>query len=395
MKLQINRAEFMRNWQIAERCISPKSAINALTGILVKAENSGGQSCVRLEATDLKTSVKCIASGALTEEEGEAVLPVKIVGELMKKAPSDIFTLSVTDGKGILISGRNRYRFTTYSPKEFPVLPESEGAPFFCSSPASELLKAISEGTVASTVGEEFPKYLGASFFQLTGGELRVVSTDGLRLSLSRFLPAEKGECRDFLLPVTGVRELQRLLASIPGDAAVRVAAESALVFFQMGNIEFSVRRVDTSFPQYEKFLEDSKTSSLEVDRAEFNAALERIEIIVRDFNRAVVMTLSPGGDLSLSGRAPETGEADEIMPGIIDGEPMKTAFKCNFLIDGLKAMHSERVSLNFNGPDRHMIMQRPGDWNFIYLVMPLKLSDVDLSLHGGRGEGENYSPEE
>ncbi|MGI6253928.1 MAG: DNA polymerase III subunit beta, partial [Aminivibrio sp.] len=108
MKLQINKSEFMKYWQIAERCISSKSAINALTGVLVKAGAESGESIVRLEATDLKTSVKCLAGGALTEEEGEAVLPVKTVGELLKKAPSDIFTLSVKDGTGLILSGRNR-----------------------------------------------------------------------------------------------------------------------------------------------------------------------------------------------------------------------------------------------------------------------------------------------
>ncbi|NLA90818.1 MAG: DNA polymerase III subunit beta [Synergistaceae bacterium] len=381
MKLQINKSEFMKYWQIAERCISSKSAINALTGVLVKAGSESGESIVRLEATDLKTSVKCLAGGALTEEEGEAVLPVKTVGELLKKAPSDIFTLSVKDGKGLIISGRNRYRFTTYSPDEFPVLPVSEEASPFCTTNVADLLKTISEGTVASTVGEEFPKYLGAAYFRMSDGKLTVVATDGLRLSLSSFLPAENGENCDFLLPVTGIRELQRLLSSLQDDTPVVIAAEPTLVFFQMGNIEFSVRRVDAAFPQYEKFLEDSKTTSLEVDRLEFTAALERVEIIVRDFNRAVVMNLSPGGDLTLYGRAPETGEAREIMNGIIDGEPMKTAFRTSFLTDGLKAMHSEKVLLNFNGPDKHMIMQRPEGKDFIYLVMPLKLAESEYSF--------------
>ncbi|MGI6783194.1 MAG: DNA polymerase III subunit beta [Aminivibrio sp.] len=395
MKLQINRTEFMKYWQIAERCISSKSSITALTGVLVKAESEGGENKVRLEATDLKTSVKCISAGALAEEEGEAVLPVKTVGELIKKAPSNIFTLSVKEGKGLIISGRNRYRFTTYPAKEFPTLPMSENASFFCSTSVSELLKAVTEGTVASTAGEEFPKYLGACFFQLAGGELRIVSTDGLRLSLSRFLPAETGEDREFLLPVTGIRELQRLLSSLPDDTPVRIAAESTLVFFQMGSIEFSVRRVEAQFPAYEKFLEGNKTTSLEADRTELNAALERIEIIVRDFNKAVVMDLSPGGDLSLSGRAPETGEADEVMGAVIDGEPLKTAFRTSFLIDGLKSLHSDRALLNFNGAGAHMIMQRPGDDNFIYLVMPMKLSEPESSFSEDGGGEEDFSPEE
>ena len=191
VRLQINKGEFMKNWQIAERSTSSKSTINSLTGILLKASGQDDENTVRLEATDLKTSVKCISRGILVEEEGEAVLPVKVVGELFKKAPTSVFTVSVTDGKGLIIAGRNRYKFTTYPSREFPTLPVSESAPFFCSISASELLRTISEGTVASTVGEEFPKYLGTAFFQMKDGELRVISTDGRRLSLCKCYPAE------------------------------------------------------------------------------------------------------------------------------------------------------------------------------------------------------------
>ncbi len=69
MRLQINKGEFMKNWQIAERSTSSKSTINSLTGILLKASGQDDENTVRLEATDLKTSVKCISRGILVEEE--------------------------------------------------------------------------------------------------------------------------------------------------------------------------------------------------------------------------------------------------------------------------------------------------------------------------------------
>jgi len=34
-------------------------------------------------STDLKTSVTCLAQGAVISEEGEAILPARIVGELI------------------------------------------------------------------------------------------------------------------------------------------------------------------------------------------------------------------------------------------------------------------------------------------------------------------------
>jgi len=83
MRLQINKGEFMKNWQIAERSASSKSTINSLTGVFIRTSETDNS--ILMEATDLKTSVKCVSQGVLVEEEGEAVLPVRLVGELFKR----------------------------------------------------------------------------------------------------------------------------------------------------------------------------------------------------------------------------------------------------------------------------------------------------------------------
>lgn len=394
VRLQINKGEFMKNWQIAERSTSSKSTINSLTGILLKTSGTSDENTVLLEATDLKTSIKCISKGILVEEEGEVVLPVKIVGELFKKSPTNVFTVSITDGKGIIIAGRNKYKFTTYPSKEFPSLPVSESAPFFCSINASELLRTLSEGTVASTLGEEFPKYLGTAFFQLKEGELRIISTDGRRLSLSKCYPTEKGEDNDFLLPITGLKELQKLLSSLDKETPIRIVMDTTLVFFQMGSIEFSIRRVEAAFPNYEKILNPQSTTTMDIDRNNLIAALDRVDIIVRDFSRMVLFRLSPQGDLILMGKAPETGAVEEILDAKIEGEPLTVAFNVGFFQDGLKALYGDRAFISFNGPEGQMTMLRPGEKDFLYMVMPIKLTESDLTFEDDEDEEGSFPSE-
>ena len=392
MRLQINKSEFLKSWQITERSTSTKSTINALTGILVKTRDSEDENTVLLEATDLKTSIKSVSRGVLVEEEGEAVLPVRVVGDLFKKAPANVFTVSIDDGKGTIIAGRNRYKFTTYPTKEFPKLPVSESAPFFCSLPASELLRTISEGTVASTQGEEFPKYLGTAFFQLREKELRVIATDGRRLSLSKCHPSEVGAETEFLLPLQGIKELQRLLAALPGEMPVSIVNDNSLVFFQMGSIEFSVRRVETTFPNYEKIMNPQSTTVVNIDRTALMEALERVDIIVRDYTRMVLFRLSPEGDLVLQGKAPETGAVEEILEGKIEGERLTVGFNVGFLLEGLKALYGEKVVLSFNGTEGQLWMLRPDEKDFLYMLMPIKLSKDDLSFEEPQ---DDFPPEE
>lgn len=389
MKLQVERSSFMKSWQIAERATSSKSTINSLAGIFCRANKNSSD--VTLEATDLKTSVKCKASGVVVEESGDIVFPIKVVGELFKKAPTQTFSVDINkEGRGTLIAGRNRYRFTTYSPEEFPNLPSSDSADLFCDIKVSELIRILTEGTVAGSAGEEFPKYLGSALIQLKEKEVRIVSTDGRRLSLSKSIVEECGEDNEMLLPLTGLKELLRIAGSIDENSPVRVLIDNSLAYFQLEGIEFSIRRIESSFPNYEKILNPQSTSSMEVSRSDIISALERVDVVVRDFSRMVLMKISPEGDLTMSGRAPEIGEAREILDASIDGEPLVIAFNVGYLLEGLKAFQGERVYLTFNGPEGQMTMLRPNQDDFLYMLMPIKLTESDISsLEEEPEEGE------
>lgn len=374
MKIDIVRSEFMKAWQMAERSSSTKSTIGSLGGVLLTADGDR----VTLEATDLKTSIRCSAEGVRVSKDGSAILPVRLLGELFKKAPTDMLKLEIADGKGVLITGRNRTRFTTWPVDDFPKLAKSESAEHLCDIQAGELLRSLVEGSIASSPTDDFPKYLGACMIQVRNGLFHVVSTDGRRLSLSKCFCDAKTET-DLLLPVLALRELQRLLGSLPADTPVRILYDGSLAWFQLGQIEFSVRRVESSFPNYEKILNPDSTTTMTVKRDVLLSALDRIDVIVRSYTRLVVMQLSPGGKLRLTGRAPELGTTVEILDASIDGEPLKAGFNVGFLQDGLKSLGVEDVKMNLNGEAGQMTLLRDGTDDFLYMLMPVRITDQDL----------------
>ena len=80
MKVELNRMEFLKAWQMAEHSSSSKTTVNAAAGILI---NAGDETT--LEATDFKTSIRCSAAGVQTLTPGSAVLPVRLLGDFFKK----------------------------------------------------------------------------------------------------------------------------------------------------------------------------------------------------------------------------------------------------------------------------------------------------------------------
>jgi len=361
---------------MAERNTSATSTLSVLSGIRCLADGNS----ITLQATDLKTSVTCRAAGVTVEEPGEVVFPIKVVGELFKKVPADTFVVDVQAGRATLTAEKSRYRFTTYPVEEFPRLPVSSAARVLFDSSVGDIQRLLDEGTFSGSPNEEFPQYLGTALFQVAGTLVKVVSTDGRRLSLSvADVPqSENPEESRILLPLKGLNELKRVLGTMDDQAPVRVLVDDSQAYFQFEGVEFSIRRVDSTFPPYEKILTKNRTTWMTIDRMAFVSALERAEVVVRDFSRMVVMNLAPGGNLNISARAPEVGTAAEELDADIDGESLRIAFNARYLMEGLKALHGSLAHLCFNGPNGQMSLSRPGEENFLYVLMPITLPDEE-----------------
>ena len=384
MKLLINKKLFLQSWGLAERSTSSSSSMSILSSVLVKA----GQDKVTLQATDIRTSIICSASGVTVLEPGEAVFPVKIVSELFKKAPGEEFNLTVSEGKVILKAGKSKYNFSTYPVREFPSLPTSADAGLFCKISAGELAEVIEEGTLAASSGEEFPLYLSSANFQISNDILNIVSTDTRRLALSGAAVSACVGSESALLPMKGIKEIQRILASLNPECTVEILYDDAQFYFKADNVEFTVRRVESHFPAYEKILPKSHSTTVLLDRGDLISALERVDVIVKDYNRMVILDIAKENRFVMRGRAPDFGNAKEEIYADISGEDLKIAVNSKFFMESLKVLREPQVRLSFNGSSGHMVVRRADEEKFICLIAPINLTADELNM--GDPEPEN-----
>lgn len=377
MKLTINKRQFLQSWSLAERSTSSSSSMSILSSVLVKASFEG----VTLQATDIRTSIICYASGVTVVEPGEAVFPIKMVSDLFKKAPGEDFSLSVEEGKVILRAGKSKYNFSTYPVREFPVLPSSEAGNLYCRITARELSEVIEEGTLAASAGEEFPLYLSSANFQISKGILNIVSTDTRRLALSSVSVADSVEIESALLPMKGIKEVQRILGSLNPDSPVEILYDESQFYFKAEHVEFTVRRVESRFPPYEKILPKAHSTNVLMDRGELISALERVDVIVRDYNRMVVLEMNPESNLVMKGKAPDFGNAMEEVAAEISGDKLRVAINSKFFMEALKVLRDQNVRLAFNGSAGHMAVRRSTDDSFLCLIAPINISEEELKM--------------
>ena len=382
MKISVNKETFIKSWSIAERNAVTSGSMNIFSTVYLRADVTE----VELQATDIRTSVICKAGGVTVIEPGEAVVPIKGVSDLFKKAGSPEFTITVDGGKAVMVSGKSRYKFSTYPVGDFPKLPSSAGGNFFCSVQVSKLVSAIERGTLCASSGDEYPQYLSCAYFEMENGILNVVSTDKRRLAVCRTEVIEGSKSEPMLLPMKGLKELVRILGIIDSSMEVHISSDDTQVFFVAEGIEFAVRKVESNFPAYAKKVPTSHETSVEMDRLSLLAALERVDVVVRDYNRVVTMNLS-GDECTLTGRAKEFGEAVENISCAIEGEPIFTGFNTRFFFDAVKALEEDTARLLFNGRNSTMVVRPKNSDDFFSLVAPVDISEEDVEVDSAEPE--------
>ena len=374
LKLELERSEFLKAWQTAEKYTPSKTTMEAINGIRITA-NEG---IVTLEATDLKSSVKCTAKGVNVLEPGVAVLNAAIFGNMLRKSQAPTLTLTIKDEKGTLSADRSKSRFTVIPEDTFPNIPESSEAEDICEILAGDLGRLIIEGSCAASQPSDFPKYLGTCLLRTSDTMLLAVSTDGKRLACSQTLCISiNKQNEDLLLTSAALRELAKLFS---GDDRVKILANSSVVWFRLDYAEFSVRRLDASFPKYEKILNDYVKTSMKVNKAAMVSAIDRVDVISKTNPAHVMaMTLKPEGELRITARSPELGTVSETLEAYIEGAPMQIGFNVTYFMDGLKSVDSEAMIIEFSEDEGQTRIFKDEGKDFLYMLMPVRLSPQDI----------------
>jgi DNA polymerase-3 subunit beta len=120
----------------------------------------------------------------------------------------------------------------------------------------------------------------GVFFEPREGGKVRMVATDGHRLSL-----IEREFVGDFklksgvIIPRKGLFELRRLLEEAPdADCQLGFAENSAL--FKKPGLSMVMRLIDGQFPEYQRVIPKEGEKQLLVNRARLGDALKRISLL-------------------------------------------------------------------------------------------------------------------
>ena len=359
MKLTVSRETLLSRLAIALRGVSTRSAIQTLSGVLVRVEGSR----VELQATDMELGIR-VSLDAGDTRDGTVVLPGRLLLDVVRSLPKDDVSLEYRSSQQDVevVSGSARFHLRTLPAEDFPKLPQAP-ADGVLTVPATAFVDTIARVARSASRDETRPHLTGV-LVSASERDLRMVATDSYRLSVKETTLEEAlGGSLEANVPARTLQELGRIAGS-GGVDSIGVAALENQVVFTVDDVVLSSRLVEGRFPNYQQLLPESYEHELRLERGELLEVVRRISLLAQK-NAPLRLRFSDGA-LDVSAQTPDVGEASE---------PLEIGFNPEFFRDGLESAESDELVLKLISPLRPGLIQSGDDGGFLYLVMPIRLN--------------------
>ena len=277
MKLSLKSAVLLAQLQTVTRVASTRSAVQALSGVKLAALDTGAQ----LLATDMEVGLR-VPLEAEVERAGEAVLPARLLLDVIRALPADRVTLELraVEQDVEIVSGAAGFHLRTLRLEDFPVLPEPS-LESRVTVPAPAFVDTI--GRVARSASrDETRPILTGIMVSASARELRMVATDSYRLSVKEtVLESELQGSFEANVPARALSELARI-AQHAAAAELSISVGRGQVVFELDGTVLSSRLIDGQFPNYRQLLPESVEYELRLSSGELGDVVRRVSLLAQ-----------------------------------------------------------------------------------------------------------------
>ena len=373
MKFRAERTEFAEAAIWALRTVGQRATLPALSGVHLQVADDR----LTFASTDLEITSE-LSISVQAERDGVALVPGRLLGDVVRNLPQAAVSAEVEGDVLHLVCGRARFDLRLMPVEDFPELARPTEDATLAVIKAEEFARMVHQVARAASLDDARPVLTGVSL-EAAKGNLTAAATDSYRLAV-RTVPWDQTAETTVLVPRRALEEARRSADQLGSE--VRLLLEPSQVTFAFGDRRLTTRLIEGKFPDYAQLLPSGSERRLTVDRADLMEVVRRVAVVGEANTTATPVTLHLTEDsVQLTSGSGEVGQAEEALPGELEGEPLDIAFNPRYLVDGLDAVGTERVLFELRDELKPAVL-RPlaagdgaaGEGDFLYLLMPVRL---------------------
>jgi DNA polymerase III subunit beta len=362
MKITISRDTLLPALARACSVASKKNTMPICECALLVADATG----LRVAATDLFSSVSQVLP-CDTDKNGSIGLPAKDLLERIKAMPAGPLSLAVDKGVMTITAkgSKRKFRLQGMPADDFPAIEEMPGTADLLEVIPTETLSLLIDQTKFAVSTDKSRAHLNGANLEFDGGNLRVVATDGYRLSMAQAQVNAQASGRSAIVPQRTLEAWARALSDKTAPKTVTFAQQGPVLFLRVGEVDFSAKSYDAQFPPWERILPPRGDDAV-TNREELIAALRAVRLSSSAVDGAVVLDF--GQTLKISAESPSAGYANDEVSADYPGAAVSVRLNAEFLLQSLEALYCDEVAIS------------PGKGLDPVLVVPAKVSSSDRS---------------
>ena len=375
INFSINKNLFLQALNTTKRAISLKNAIPILSTVKIDVTNEG----ITLIGSNGQISIENFISiknenaGLLVTSSGSILLEATFFINVVSSLPDVTLDFKEIEQKQIVLtSGKSEITLKGKDADQYPRIQEiSASNPLMLET--SVLKNIINETAFAASTQESRPILTGVHFVLTENKNLKTVATDSHRMSQKKIVLEKNGDNFDVVIPSRSLREFSAVFTD--NIETVEIYFTNNQLLFRSENISFYTRLLEGNYPDTDRLIPTEFTSIVTFDKNNLRYAMERARLLSNATQNGTVKLEIINGVVSAHVNSPEVGRVnEEIDTESISGQDLTISFNPTYLIDSLKAINSEKVTISFISAVRPFTLIPSDDTeNFIQLITPVR----------------------
>jgi DNA polymerase-3 subunit beta len=366
MRIACSKSDLLKSVNIAMRAVPVHSTAPILECVLIHAEGKE----ISFTTNDLELGIRTVLNGDV-QEPGTIAIDARMFSEIIRKLPEENVTI-ITDENLVatILCGKAKFSISGKTGEDFTALPQIEKEDFV--SVSQFTLKQIILQTIFSISQGDNNKLMGGELFQISGTTLKVVSLDGHRISIRKVELKEAYGDKKVIVPGKTLIEISKILAGETEDMVNIFFMQNHIVFELPGTTIVS-RLIEGEYFKIDQMLSSDYETKIHVNRQILLECIDRATLFVREGDKRPIIMNIQDGFMKLNIDS-ALGSMDEDIDIDKEGKDIMIGFNPKFMIDALKAIEDENVTLYFMNPKAPCII-RNEEQSYIYLILPVNFT--------------------
>ena len=366
MKIICNKNNLVKGVSIVSKAVPSKTTMPILECILIDASTD----IIKFTANDMELGIETAVEGDIVKK-GVIAIDARIFSEIVRKLPDNDVIIETDDNYNTTITcEKAKFNIPGKSGEDFSYLPYVEKTEVVKLSQFT--LKEVIRQTIFSIADNDSNKLMTGELFQIEDDMLKIVSLDGHRISIRKTQLKESYQPRKVVVPGKTLIEVSKILSG-EADSEVMISFTNNHIVFEFDDTIVVSRLIEGEYFRIDQMLSSDYETKLKINKKEFLNCIDRATLLVKEGDKKPIIINITDDMMELKIKS-QIGSMNDEIEITKEGKDLLIGFNPKFLIDALRVIDDEEVTLYLMNPKAPCFIKDENE-SYIYLILPVNFN--------------------